>query len=375
MKRYLKSFVITEEFIQGCVFDCLKRKWNRRDVRLYLSEYSNETINSSNCKKVIEQISHDLYMEIIERRIKLKKIYYQKRVDKSNHKVREIGIASIKQQLYDYIVVDACKQMFMAKIGANQCASIKGRGQIYGKNKIAKWLKHDRKGTKYAYKCDIKSFYPSVPHDKIKEVFERDIKNKDIVYIANILIDSYKQGLSIGSYFSQFMANYYISYAYHYLYEKCYKMHNGKRINCISHTLFYMDDIIIFSSNKRSLRFSVDNFRRYLKEMGLEIKENERLFKVNDDTCIDMMGFKIRKTHVTIRKRIWKRIFKLLLIYKDKRKHMTERVAKKFIAYNGWIMNSSHRKIEQRFKICELMNIAKERVKNHDIKNCIESAC
>ena len=57
-------------------------------------------------------------------------------------------------------------------------------------------------------------------------------------------------GICIGSYLSQHLANYYLSYAYHYIEDNCFYTRRGKRINSIDHKLFYMDDIILFSSNK-----------------------------------------------------------------------------------------------------------------------------
>ena len=117
---------------------------------------------------LIQKISLDMYNDITNRNIALTPIKYEKRIDKSNHKEREIGISSIKQQVFDYIAVNACKEMFLAKIGFYQCASLKGKGQLFGKRAIESWLRKDKSGTKYAYKCDIKKFYPSINHDNIR---------------------------------------------------------------------------------------------------------------------------------------------------------------------------------------------------------------
>ena len=73
-----------------------------------------------------------------------------------------------------------------------------------------------------SYKCDIKKYYPSVNKRILKRMLRRDIKDNDILYVAFFLIDTYKGGLCIGSYLSQFLANYYLSYAYHYITEQSY---------------------------------------------------------------------------------------------------------------------------------------------------------
>ena len=57
-----------------------------------------------------------MYQEIKERRIKLEPIKYDDRYDPLSKKVRRIGIASMKQQCYDYIAVNICKEMFIKSI-------------------------------------------------------------------------------------------------------------------------------------------------------------------------------------------------------------------------------------------------------------------
>ena len=393
MKRYLKHFEISVDFIEDAITECLKTKWRRRDTSFFLAGYSlkfgfcNETIEmiASECHKIacdinrrnefdalIRMIAEDIYDEIKNECIYLRPIRYQKRIDKSNHKLREIGISSIKQQVYDYIMVNACKEMFMAKIGMFQCSSIKGRGQIYGKKAIERWIRNDKKNTKYAYKCDIKSFYPSVDHNVLKSMLSRDIKNNEVLYVLFYLIDTYKSGLCIGSYLSQFLANYYLSYAYHFMSEQTYEIkRNGKKVNYISHILFYMDDIIVFSSNKRNLRKAVSMMHAYCNEsLKLKIKDDDRLFQVKDDVCIDMMGFKIYLDHTTIRKRIWSRIFRFLITYKDKRKQISIKSARAFASYYGWIKNTDHSRILKRFKVDMILNICKGVIRN-DCTNCI----
>lgn len=58
-------------------------------------------------------------------------IWYREKIDGSSGKVRRIGIQNIKQQLYDYIAVEALKPV-LKRIGEYQYASIKGRGTTKG---------------------------------------------------------------------------------------------------------------------------------------------------------------------------------------------------------------------------------------------------
>jgi RNA-directed DNA polymerase len=201
--------------------------------------------------------------------------------------------------------------MFMAKIGHFQCASIPKRGQVFGKKRIEQWIRKDYKNCRYYYKCDIKKYYPSVNIDSLKKFLRRDIKCEDILYIINFLLGTYKDGLCIGSYLSQYLANYYISYAYHHITENSYSFRakkNGEkvRINNASHVLFYMDDIIIFSSSVKLLDRVVRDFTHYIHDvLFLKIKEGDGVFRTRT-TKVDMMGYCVSIKNTIIRPRLRK---------------------------------------------------------------------
>lgn len=371
MKRFCKDFVFTQEYIEKCLSDCLKRRWRRTDVSYFLAKYAvkhklsskslHETAkalhdyvyNDSKARKSVKKhlfplIAKDLLEEIENNHITLRKINYQDRIDKASGKKRRIGIASIKQQVYDYIVINAIKPMLNAKIGPYQCASIKKRGQIFGKKAIERWIRKDEKYTKYYCKEDIYHYYPSIPHDRLKKFLRRDIKNKAILRVIYRLLDTYEEGLCIGSYLCQYLANYYLSYAWHYIDNNCYTYRRGKRINMISKKLFYMDDIILFSQNLKNLKKARKMLYDYLRnELGIRFKSENNYHRTSSE-AIDMMGYKITRTHTTIRKRNWKRIRRLYRRYKNKRKTIDKQVSNKLISYYGMIRNSNSKMIERK---------------------------
>ena len=385
MKRFCKNFKFTHKYIEMCLCECINKRWRRKDVAHFLAEYAiKHKLTSNNIYDVAERIhdyilsdpdsrkqikkylfpmiARDLLKEINTDQIKLRKIHYQERVDQASGKTRRIGIASIKQQVYDYIVINAIKPMLNAKIGAYQCASIKGRGQIYGKRTIERWIRKDPFATKYYCKEDIYHYYPSIPHDKLKKLLRRDIKNDAIIKAIYRLIDTYDEGLCIGSYLCQYLANYYLSYAWHYIDNNCYTYRRGKRINYVSKKLFYMDDIILFSSNLKNLRKARKMLHNYLKnDLGIRFKSDNNYHR--GDERVDMMGYKISRSHTTIRKRNWKRIRRLLIRYKNQNRNMTEEVARKLISYNGMIVNSNSTKIKKKYNAVRTINRAKGVIK------------
>lgn len=392
MKRYLSNFNLTYEFVRDCIYTCLNGtatrtpRWKRRDTAIFISEYIMKYQRDNNypvgdiktiSKRVhylavndicvlfpiVDYISYEMYQEIKNRDIKLHKIKYDERYDSLAKKTRKIGISSMKQQAYDYVAVNACKEMFLAKIGHYQCASIKNKGQLFGKQAIETWIRTNPRKCKYAFKADVHHYYPSIPHSTLKQFLTRDIKNDDVLYLLFALIDTYEEGLCIGSYLCQYLANYYLSYAYHYITEMVYVERRGKRQNLVHHALFYMDDILLLASNKKHLKMAVKLFEKYLNDvLGLKLKPTYQLFPV-DSRPIDMMGYKVLSYKTTVRRRIFNNANKVFVRNKGK-KEITLEDSYKIISYYGYFKHTYSKKYIKKVKLNNSLKISKEVISN-----------
>lgn len=204
MRRYCKRVDIEDEgFCLVAVRDFLRGKSGRREVQALLDEYGGE-----------EELARSLAAEIRERRVTVAPIQYFNRIEPINGKHRIIGRETPKHQCFDYIAVNGLAEMLMAKIGDYQTASIPGRGQIFAKHAIEKWIREPR--ARYFIKLDIRKFYPSIDQDVLRAMLARDVKNEALLYLVGVLLDQFPHGLNIGSFLSQYLANYYASRAYHY---------------------------------------------------------------------------------------------------------------------------------------------------------------
>ena len=388
MKRYLKDYVLTTSKIEEAIYDCLKRKWRRKDVAYFLASYMAEEGDDIHeiiayCRKkaryketryvfadTITKIAYILYDEIKNHDIELEPIKYTLKYDSTSMKIREIGISSIKQQIYDYIVVNACRTMFMAKIGFYQCASIPNRGQVYGKRAIERWIRKEPAKTKYYYKCDIRKYYPSVNKRKLKRLVHRDVKDLDILYVMDTILDTYKNGLCIGSYLSQFLANYYLSYIYHYMTEESYSVRIKKygkviRVNHVPRILFYLDDIIMFSSSIKLLNRAIADLKRCLIKYDLQLKEDS-VIKRTADNPIDMMGYVISVKNTIVRKRVYNKIFRLFLKCNRRKEILSLHISRRILSYNSYLTHSNLYLFKQRFHVDSFVAKAKKVVKYYD---------
>lgn len=333
----------------------------------YLSQVSNLKENQIRCiyfrygKKalypIVELIITELQSEIVSESVSFPKIWYREKIDGSSGKNRRIGIQNIKQQLYDYIAVEGLKPA-LKRIGEFQYASIKGRGTTKGKEIISRWVKN--KNMRYFVKLDVRKCFESIDHNLLMGFLEKHIKNEKLIWLIKMLISSFERGLSIGSYLSQYLCNLYMSILYHYIMEDIYKIRRGKRVNLVRHCLIYMDDILMIGSQRRDMEKAVKQVIKKAEYMGLVIKPNYQV-KPIDGNCIDMMGYKIYRTHTEIRGRIFLRVRRS---FRRARKRITLRTAKKCISYYGYLKHTNSKRIIRRWKVRKIIRKCKEVIRN-----------
>lgn len=372
MKKLCNDVDITDRgLISRAVYACLKNKYKRNDVTRYFSNVSGLQENQIRCiyyrygKKalypIVEIIISDLRKEIISGSISFPRIWYRDKTDSSSGKIRRIGIQNIKQQLYDYIAVEGMRPI-LKRIGEYQYASIPGRGTTKGKQVISRWIKN--RNMRYFVKLDVKKCFESIDHNLLVEFLEKHIKNEKLVWLIRTLINSFEKGQSIGSYLSQYLCNLYMSVIYHYIMECLYKTRRGKRISLIRHCVVYMDDILLIGSRKRDVEMAVKKIIQKADEMGLAIKDNWQVRSI-DEIPIDMMGFKIYRTHVEIRGRIFLRVRRS---FRRARKRLTFRTAKKCISYYGYLKHTDSRKIQKKWNVNKIIKKCKGVIRRNESK-------
>ena len=227
------------------------------------------------------------------------------------------------------------------------CASLPGRGIHYASNLLTKYLELYPNETLYCLKLDIKKFYPSIDRSVLKKLLRKLFKDKDLLYELDNIInsfdknDSYRlnltaeekiiynrpgKGVPVGSYLSQYFANFYLSYFDHWLKEEC-------KCNFV---IRYMDDIVILSDSKEYLHNLLCAVKIYLKEeLLLDVKNNYRIFPVSQG--IDFVGYRHFRGYKLLRKTSQKRFKKILLNIEKKKLNLTEKDWCSAVSISGWL--------------------------------------
>lgn len=226
-------------------------------------------------------------------------------------------------RIVHHAIMNKLEPVFTSVFTANTYSCIKGRG-IHGAAKAVKKALKDVPNTKYCLKLDIKQFYPSIDHDILKTIIRRKIKDKDLLWLLDEIIDS-ADGVPIGNYLSQYFANLYLTYFDHWL----------KEVKKVRYCFRYADDIVILSNSKQYLHKLLAEIREYLDvNLKLTIKKNYQIFEVSI-RGIDFVGYVFFHTHTKLRKSIKKEFAKMM----SRRRNWQS-----YSAYNGWLLhcNGNH---------------------------------
>lgn len=316
--KHLMGKIASEENIRAAILNASKRKRNRKDV-----------------KEVLENI--DYHVAAVQKI--LLSGNYKARVDEvcivnegTHNKVRRIRKPHFKyDQIIHHCIIQVLQPLLTAPMYEYSCGSIPTRGAHYGKKRIEKWLRNDIKNTKYVFKMDIKHFYESVDQNVLKAMLRQKIKDKQAIALIEAVIDGCEKGLPLGNYTSQWFANFMLTPLDHYIKEQLHA----------KYYIRYMDDIVIFGSNKKELHKMHLAIEKYLKDnLHLRIKENWQVFRFEykgKGRPLDFMGWQFYREKTILRKSIFIRIMRKA---KKVGKHTTIKGAQGMVSYMGYIKHT-----------------------------------
>jgi len=298
------------------------------DIRKIKNMYDNRVkINTKNKKKLEKfenyYVSNICYIkEVLENKTyipgkynifiiyepKVRLIMSQNIIDKLiNHMVSEYFLVKV----FDPILIN------------ENIATRKNRGTHYGIRLVKKYLNEIKDREFYILKFDISKFFFNLDHDIIKNLIRTKIKDKDILNILDLIIDStdesyvnetidkvkqnvinkilesnsidkerkiadikalpgYKKGkgLPIGNMSSQVIAIAYLNELDHYIKE------NLK----IKYYVRYMDDGILIHEDKEYLKYCLEEIEKMIKKYELTLNKKTKIYSSKEG--FEFLGFK-----------------------------------------------------------------------------------
>lgn len=338
MKRIGNLFekLINDDNLDLAITNSSKSKRKRKDVQRVLNNRT-EYINI-----IREAICNGSFTKPIH---KGTKIY-----DGSSRKERIIVVPQyICEQIVHHAVVQVLKSVLMRGMYTYSCGSVPKRGIHYGKRCIEKYIKEHKNTSniKYCLKLDIKHFYQNIDINLLIKKFRHLIKDEKMLTVIQLILKAnvaqyngklVNMGLPIGYYTSQWFANFFLQEFDHFVKEQLH-------VKCY---VRYVDDVVIFSSNKRELHNIFYRITEFLQSENLKIKDNWQIFRFHYirrngkeiGRFLDFMGFKFYRNRTTIRKSILLRATRKARKI-NKKDVITWYDSVQFISYLGWFKHTN----------------------------------
>ena len=237
----------------------------------------------------LEENLEQLHRELTEKRYKTSP--YDVFV-KFEGKRREIYKLPFRDRVVHWAIMQVLEPIWTPQFTADTHACIKGRGVHSLLRKLREDLRDDPEGTAYCLKLDVRKFYPSIDHDKMKAVVRRKIKDPEVLWLLDGIIDS-APGVPIGNYISQYFANLYLSELDHLL----------KEVAGVRYYYRYADDMVLLAGDKPTLHGWLVLINDWLnEERCVDLKSNYQVFPV-ESRGIDFVGYVTFHTHCLARKK------------------------------------------------------------------------
>lgn len=175
----------------------------------------------------------------------------------------------------------------------------------------------------------------------MKHQIRRIFQDKPLLKILDNIIESNPGGVGvpIGSYVSQFLANFYLTDFDNWLVDK------GEYV------VRYMDDVVVIHKSKRHLQKLLVEMEQYLTDLKLTVKGNKQIFPIAK-RGIDFIGYRffpgyvlLRKSTCVTLKQCCTRIFRKL----NNHKLLSKREFCSINSYIGWLKHCNSHRLKQKY--------------------------
>lgn len=223
--------------------------------------------------------------------------------DPRSGKNRTIRRPAFRDQIVHHLLMLELQSYCMKEIIKHNIACIPHRGMEYGRKIVKSWTKKKTE-CRYLIQGDVHHYYESADGNILMQFFRKKIRDKRILNLLQMIVDTFTQGFVLGYYVCQWFGALYLTALDHALKEKF-------RIKCY---VRYVDNILIGCRTKKLAKQVLDFMNRHLSSMKLHLKQEGkecvRLYRWAN-TFVDFIGIRTyrdgkqtirRKTYLSIRR-------------------------------------------------------------------------
>jgi len=283
-----------------CSFDNLKLAFRkaRRDKSLipYVIKFENNL--EEELMKLHKELSSLTYKPLSLKRFIIR-----------DPKTRTIHASAFRDRVVYHAIVNILEPIFDKTFIYDSYASRKSKGthkaverfdnfkrKISKNGRLAKNAYNKNNVTGYVLKADIKHYFDTVDHERLLEIIERKVKDKNVIWLIKQILNNFDtsikgKGMPLGNLTSQFFANVYLNELDQFIKNKLKARYYIR----------YVDDFVILHNNKEKLLGYKDRTSKYLIYLKLELHPNKsNIIPLRD--VITFLGYRIFYHYKLLRK-------------------------------------------------------------------------
>lgn len=186
-------------------------------------------------------------------------------------KVRHIKSCHIKDRVVQKCFCENCLiPLIMPRLIYDNGACMKNKGIHFARNRLKCHLQKFYRqfgNDGYVLKFDLKSYFDSIPHEKLIEKVAKIIEDEKLIKLYAQLVNDFGngKGLGLGSQISQISAIFYLNDLDHIIKEKMHIKYYGR----------YMDDGYLIHKDKEHLIECLEKINKICDELGIRLNKNK----------------------------------------------------------------------------------------------------
>lgn len=377
------------------IYECFHGKWRRNDILTFIEEWAGiprweiqqAELDGSFAVKyevidtlayvmddVIDGILHGQFPDMDEVKIR-------EQADGMTRKIRKIAYLCIMHQLLGHIVKKGLEPLLRARILPTQHASLPNHGQTKLAVQVRRYLRKGKLRIRCYQKTDCTSAYASLSYRAMIDLIRKEIPDtKWILAVMEFLASCAPNGhLIIGGYLDAWLFNLAMSYAIRAAYQQG-RYRRGTFHRHVERIVTFMDDFALLARNETGVKRTVAFLRDWLwSHLKMRLRTTtgivfwlpdveERNHRTRDRPAqrgcpnLDMGGFRIYRTHLTMRKRVAKRVIRCFLrAWREYKRTGTiqRQRASAIISRYGPVKFTFSGKFMEKYHVAELVRVAK----------------
>lgn len=223
-------------------------------------------------------------------------------------KPRHIAAAPFVDRVVHHALMAVVEPILDAGFIDDSYACRRGRGTHAAVSRYQQWARRYR----YALKVDIRQYFASIDHERLKYHLCRRIKDRRVLTLCDVIIDSTPdvlgtrdplpaldddlvslaargRGLPIGNLTSQCFANLYLDSVDHWV----------KEVLRVPAYLRYVDDMVLLADDKPTLHKALAALQARLAQERLRL--HPRKIQLTPTRCgLTLLGYRVFPTHIRL---------------------------------------------------------------------------